>query len=257
MPPSTVTTVGDLLADAADPVAISWDPAATDDVTSDEDDGEAECPGRPDADDEPASTSAPVARKESVIDLRERPTAAEPEVAPRIPEPRMLIKVLGQPRIVNGPTLGRRELALVVYVACAKRPVRHDHIQDAIWGGDAISRKRVFNLIGATRTALGDWDGEPILTRAMRPESTITLQDGVMTDLELLRQLVAAAEGAPDTAALPLLQRGLDLVEGPPFDADGYDWAHTSNLVNEAEDLIERAAYLTGKTTPPPANSGR
>jgi len=190
--------------------------------------------------------AADSASRRTVIDLREDGNDDRPIDIPMIPEPRMLIKVLGQPRIVDGPPLGRRELALVVYVACAGRPVRHDHIQDAIWGGDAVSRKSVFNLIGATRTALGTWDGEPILMRAVRPGSTITLQDGVTTDLELLGQLYHSSCAASADEALELLDRGLDLVEGRPFDADGYDWAHAHQLVHEAELLIEDVACLVG-----------
>lgn len=161
-----------------------------------------------------------------------------------LPEPRLRIKVLGTPRIVDGPPLGRRELAITVFVACATRPVGHEHIQDAIWGGDAISTKRVFNLIGTARTALGTWDGEPILTAALRPHNTIRLQDGVRTDLADLRRLVSVAEESPSTRAMSLLVQALDMVEGPPFDGPGYDWANTSQLVSEAENLIERAASL-------------
>ena len=40
----------------------------------------------------------------------------------------------------------------------------------------------------------------------------------------------------------------LDLVEGPPFDAPGYDWAyHTHQYVAEASALIEQAAVLLAK----------
>jgi len=182
-------------------------------------------------------------RRGTVIDLRHESRVG----APVVPEPRMLVKVLGQPRIVDGPPLGRRELALVVYVACAGRPVRHDHIQDAIWGGDAVSRKSVFNLIGATRTALGCWDGEPILKRAVRPANTIALQPGVVTDIELLRSLANAAENCPLTEALSLLHRGLALIEGPAFDDDGYQWAHTDQVVSDAEALIQRTVLLASE----------
>jgi DNA-binding SARP family transcriptional activator len=175
-----------------------------------------------------------------VADLTDR--CADGVDADRLPEPRLRIKVLGTPRIVDGPPLGRRELAITVFVACATRPVSHEHIQDAIWGGDAISTKRVFNLIGAARTALGSWDGEPVLTAALRPHHTIDLQDGVRTDLADFRRLVALAEESPSPMALSLLEEALEMVEGPPFDAPGYDWANTSQLVSEAENLIERAA---------------
>jgi DNA-binding SARP family transcriptional activator len=178
----------------------------------------------------------------SVIDLTDDPTMTTVVPGESLPELRLLVKVLGAPTIVDGPPLGRRELATVVYVACASKPVRHEHIQDAIWGGEAISSKSVFNLIGATRAALGRWDGEAILTTATRPDSTLRLAEGVWTDLELLRRLVAKAHAVDSSAALPLLVQALELVEGPPFNADGYEWANTDQLVSEAETLIERAA---------------
>lgn len=159
-----------------------------------------------------------------------------------IPEPRMLVKVLGTPRIVDGPALGRRELAVVIYVACASQPVRHEQIQDAIWRGNEVAAKSVYNLVSATRSALGQWNGNPILRMATRSDSTISLVDGVWTDVSLMRELAAAAERGPATDALPLLLRALALVEGPPFDAVGYDWAHTHQIVADAEGLIARVA---------------
>ena len=39
-----------------------------------------------------------------------------------------------------------------------------------------------------------------------------------------------------------MLREGLALVDGPPFDAAGYDWAHRDQDVAEASALIEHAA---------------
>jgi DNA-binding SARP family transcriptional activator len=182
--------------------------------------------------------------EEMLLTPDERVEGGEVEDIPedKVAEPRLLIKVLGTPRIVDGPPLGRRELAVVVFLACARRPVTHEHVQDAIWGGDAVSAKTVFNLIGATRTALGKWEDQPILTTAERPHNTLTLRAGASTDLAMFHALVHAAEAVASGAALPLLIQALNLVEGPPFDAPGYDWASTSQLVSEAEALISHAA---------------
>jgi hypothetical protein len=142
-----------------------------------------------------------------------------------VPEPRLLVKVLGPPRLVNGPDLGRRQLELVVYLACAGRPVNYEHIQDALWGGAPVSRKTIFNLIGQTRTALGQWDGIPILGPATRPHGLIELHADVRTDLAVVNDLTAAAASAPSDLAALLHERAESYVEGPPFDAPGYDWA--------------------------------
>jgi hypothetical protein len=159
----------------------------------------------------------------------------------------MLVKVLGAPRIVDDPVLGRRELNVVVFVACSPRPVSHEHIQDAIWGGSAISTKSVFNLIGSARTALGRRGDQQMLNTATRPHNIITPHPDVFTDLQILRELVEAAEAAPSHDALSLLTEALGIIEGPPFDAAGYDWAITNQLVSEAEHLVERAACLAAE----------
>lgn len=166
---------------------------------------------------------------------------------PRVPEPRMLVKVLGSPRLVDGPQLGRRELVVVALVACSGRRVTHEQVQDAIWGSSPVTTKTVFNLIGSARAALGTWDGQPVLSAATRPDNVIELHPDVATDLHVLRALVPRARQAPSAEAMRLLIDALELVEGPPFDAPGYDWAVTSQLVSEAEHLIEQAAIMAAE----------
>jgi DNA-binding SARP family transcriptional activator len=169
------------------------------------------------------------------------------ELAVAIPAPRMMVKVLGSPRLVDGPAIGRRELVVVALVACSARRVTHEQVQDAIWGSSPVTPKTVFNLIGSARSALGSWDGEAVLSAATRPDNAIVLHSDVGTDLEVLRALVAGAELSPSTAAIGMLVDALELVEGPPFDAAGYDWAVTGQLVSEAEHLIERAAIMAAE----------
>jgi DNA-binding SARP family transcriptional activator len=265
LPPSTEVDIGALLADApehdikGDPDEVrrpeTTVPGSTRDV--------GELPLRPwwlkgsDLDlsaDEVTAGSTGVAEEqpgedaaEWSIDLRAGSATTAAPLAGRSLPPKMLVKVLGAPRIVDGPNLGRRELNVVVFIACSHRPVSHEHIQDAIWGGGAISTKSVFNLIGSARTALGRWDEKPVLSTAKRPHNTIELHPEVRTDVDLLRDLVAAAEAAPSNDALALLLEALELVEGPPFDAAGYDWALTSQLVSEAEHLIERASSMAAE----------
>jgi hypothetical protein len=166
---------------------------------------------------------------------------------PEIPAFRMMVKVLGHPRLVGGPAVGRRELAVIALVACSARPVTHEQVQDAIWGSSPVTQKTVFNLIGSSRSALGSWDGEPVLSSATRPDNSIALHRDVGTDLRLLRALVHRAELSASTEAMRLLVDALELVEGPPFDAAGYDWAITDQIVSEAEHLIEHAAVMAAE----------
>jgi nucleoid-associated protein YgaU len=155
---------------------------------------------------------------------------------------RLLVRVLGQPRVVEWPHLRRRELVLVVYLACRGEPVQASSVQHALWGGRAVQGKTFWNLVARTRTALGIIDGEPVMPPADRSRNTLRLSDLVTTDLALLRTLYERALSAPSARAIELLGKALALVEGEPFDAAGYDWAHHDHqYVAEASGLIEQA----------------
>lgn len=158
-------------------------------------------------------------------------------------EPAMLVRVLGAPTIPDRPDLGRRELILTTLLACRGGPIAASAAQDALWGGKPVEPKTVWNVIGATRRALGDLpDGTPVMPPADRDKGTLRVSPGVSTDLVLLAGLVARADTAPSSEAIGLLRNGLELVTGPPFDAVGYDWAHRDQDVAHASALIERAA---------------
>jgi hypothetical protein len=113
-----------------------------------------------------------------------------------------------------------------------------------VWNGRAVQDKTLWNLIARTRSALGTFeDGTPVMPQADRQTNTLHLSDGVRTDCDLLRAAYKKSLTASPDQALTELSSALDLIEGPPFDAVGYDWAHhTYQLVAEASDLIERAA---------------
>lgn len=205
---------------------------------------EDEPPGAADADHPaPSATEEP----QEVIDLTEprRDTTALASLDDdgwEPPTPRLLIRVLGQPALVDGPDMGRRELIVVACMACLERPTRQGDIQDAVWGGEPVEAKTVWNIVTRARAQLGQWDGEPILGKANRPENTFQLARGVWTDLQVLRVLLDRAACVSTSEAMQLLRDALALVHGPPFDADGYEWARLNQHVLDAERLIEHAA---------------
>ena len=168
-------------------------------------------------------------------DLPPGPQAAEQAA-------RLLVRVLGTPSIPDRAELGRRELILTVYLACREGPVAASAVQDALWGGKPVESKTVWNVIGATRRALGDLDdGTPVLPAADRSRGgTLQLTPGVCTDLALFRELVAQAGAVSSSEAIELHREALALVTGPPFDAVGYDWAYRDQVVAEATTLIEQ-----------------
>lgn len=97
-------------------------------------------------------------------------------------------------------------------------------------------------MVGRTRKQLGEWDGEPILATADRRQNTYQFADGVMTDIALLREFYDQSRDVSSSEAAGLLEAGLALVHGPPFAADGYEWARVNQYAHDAERLIEDTA---------------
>jgi hypothetical protein len=156
--------------------------------------------------------------------------------------PELVVRVLGVPSIPDRPDIGRRELILAVLLACRGRTLAASAAQDALWGGKPVEPKTVWNFVAAVRRALGDFDdGTPVMPAADRAHGTLRLHQRVTTDLDLLRRAIAAADDMSSTEAMSALRDALSMVEGPPFDAVGYDWAHRDQDVAEAARVIEQA----------------
>lgn len=171
------------------------------------------------------------------------PRSADPSPEARpIAGERLIVRVLGVPRIDERPGLCRRELALVVLLACRGTSLAASSAQDALWGGRAVEAKTVWNLVSRVRRAMGMFpDGTPVMPAADRVRGRLRIDPRVTTDLALLRRGVTDAINESSVAAIRLLRDALALVEGPPFDAPGYDWAHRDQDVAEAAATIEQA----------------
>lgn len=156
--------------------------------------------------------------------------------------PEMVVRVLGVPRIDERPDIARRQLILAALLACRGGTLAASAAQDALWGGKPVEAKTVWNFVAKVRRALGDFaDGTSVMPAADRTRGTLRLDPRVTTDLALLRQAIDRADSASSVEAVRLLRDGLGLVEGPPFDGAGYDWAHRDQDVAEAAGLIEQA----------------
>jgi hypothetical protein len=155
--------------------------------------------------------------------------------------PELVVRVLGVPSIPDRPDIGRRELILAVLLACRGGTLAASAAQDALWGGKPVEPKTVWNFVAAVRRALGDFDdGTPVMPAADRAHGTLRLHPRVTTDLDLLRRAIAAAHDMSSTEAMSALRDALSMVDGPPFDAVGYDWAHRDQDVAEAARAIEQ-----------------
>jgi nucleoid-associated protein YgaU len=156
--------------------------------------------------------------------------------------PELVVRVLGVPSIPDRPDIGRRELILAVLLACRGGTLAASAAQDALWGGKPVEPKTVWNFVAAVRRALGDFDdGTPVMPAADRAHGTLRLHPRVTTDLHLLRRTVAATDEMSSTEGMSALRDALLMVEGPPFDGVGYDWAHRDQDVAEAARVIEQA----------------
>lgn len=155
---------------------------------------------------------------------------------------RLLVRVLGVPAIPARPSIGRRELILATLLACRGGTLAASAAQDALWGGKPLEVKTAWNLYASTRRALGSFDdGTPVMPSTDRARGLLRLDPRVTTDLAVLRGLLDQTRQASSVEAAALLQEGLGLVEGPPFDAPGYDWAHRDQDVSSASTVIEQA----------------
>ncbi|HWL41773.1 MAG TPA: BTAD domain-containing putative transcriptional regulator [Ilumatobacter sp.] len=158
---------------------------------------------------------------------------------------RMVVRVLGVPAIPDRPGIGPRELIVAVLLACRDGAVAASTAQDAVWPGKALEVKTAWNLYAKTRRALGAFaDGTPVMPSADRARGMLRLDQRVTTDVAVLHGLVEEAAERSSVDAIALLRDGLALVQGPPFDGAGFDWAHRDQDVADASALIERAVDM-------------
>ena len=173
--------------------------------------------------------------------------AAEPELQVpdlgeddgwEMPVPTVLVRVLGAPEVVGFPQMGRIETSILAYLACHRGQRTAEQIVNAVWNGRLVESKTLWNKISKIRAALG-----PDLVPARQPNSAkVVVAAGVMSDLDMLRTLADRAAEASTAEALALLLRGLELVDGVPFDSPDYEWAYETQQHAGACELVERVA---------------
>jgi DNA-binding SARP family transcriptional activator len=150
-------------------------------------------------------------------------------------EPSVMVRVLGPPSIPSHPKIGRTDVNLLAFLACNSGSATEDQIIDAVWCGRNVERATLWNHLSKVRSALGT-DHVPSREQG---DTRVHIGDGISSDLAYLAALVHHAERASLAEATTLLRRALDLVDGVPFDAAGYDWAHEQQHHARACSLIE------------------
>lgn len=189
------------------------------------------------------------ANMESVADagIGGDPNSAEPDLRAldlgeddgwELPEPRVLVRVLGAPEVVGYPQLGRIETSILAYLACHGGRRTAEQIVNAVWNGRLVESKTLWNKISKIRAALG-----PDLVPSRQPNSAkVVVADGVTSDLGMLRTLAERSADVSAAEAVALLLRGLELVDGVPFDSPDFEWAHETQCYAEACELLESAS---------------
>lgn len=179
------------------------------------------------------------------------PPAASTETvegAYRDPPFDILVRFLGDIAVLGANReLTPKQMAVFAYIAL-NAPVASDRVEDALWVGATVSRrKRLANTISECRAALGTAH-LPVAT-----DGRYRVGPGVLTDLELFDRRVAYAAQQSKTDSVDTLRGALELVEGPVFtyrnaDRSSYVWVSVHNWISTwelkvadtAEDLAQR-----------------
>lgn len=151
------------------------------------------------------------------------------------PAPGLLVKVLGSPRIEGVDTLRPTDVSLVAFLACRGGSSSEDQVINAVWCGRAVEKATLWNHITKIRAAIG---------AHMPPRAQgrgVCVGEAVMTDLAILERYIEEAAGASSGRAIELLCDAVALVDGPPFDAPGYEWAYEHQLHARACAAVETA----------------
>jgi DNA-binding SARP family transcriptional activator len=153
---------------------------------------------------------------------------------PRLPE--VLVRVVGPPDVPAFPALGRMDLNVVAFLACAGGSTTVDQVTDAVWGGRLVEKETVWNRMSKVRAVVGD-----LLPRREQGSSAVTLDGCVGTDVGYFAAVLDYSNQVSTTEAIETLTEALQLVRGVPFDAAGYDWAHQRQHFTRACELVEAA----------------
>jgi DNA-binding SARP family transcriptional activator len=169
-------------------------------------------------------------------DATETEPGGEAEEEPSLLGDRLLIRVLGVPRVECSVALGQRDTSLLAFVACNGGSATDDQVIDAVWGGKAMGKPSFYNRLSRIRNALGG-----VLTSRDKHDPLVRVE-GVATDIALMSELINRSAEEASGDELQRLLEALAWVDGRPFDAAGYEWAFTHQFHAQTSELIESAA---------------
>lgn len=155
------------------------------------------------------------------------------------------LKVLGQVRCVGlDEPLTPTELHLAIFLAFHRNGENSDTIATMVWP-NGVAQRTITNTMASLRRKLGTGsDGEMLFPLGRDSQYVYKLSPRVATDWDRFLKLARGAEELPPEAGVELLDRALELIDGPPFRAPaGYSWAYsdgTASLICETVALVAR-----------------
>lgn len=181
---------------------------------------------------------APELEQEPVLDLSETPDRAIHDSTDTLH-----VRLLGRPRVTGWltPPKGTRPEEIVVYLAAARpEGVHRDRLIDALWDGERVKPKALYNHLVAIRRHAGN---PGIVTNE---NSTYRLADCVQSDWDQFRALGEHASTLAGRPRLEVLRDALDLVNGKPFDVaeTSYAWVSGEGVVSHIEVAVSDLAAI-------------
>lgn len=147
----------------------------------------------------------------------------------------IVIQVLGPVQCPQLPSLAGRALSLVAFLALhPEQQATMAEISEAVWCGNPVSERQFLQVVAIARSHLGP-ERLPKVDSTDEPLRLI----GVETDLARLRAAATEASDSQAGQAAAVLYDAMRLINGPPFDGPGNEWARASGLVEHAEELVE------------------
>lgn len=158
--------------------------------------------------------------------------------------------VLGPPRVIDStfePVRFERGKAEELVIWLAFHPAQRKRslarsalwltpVQDATFSNITAAARRSMNAVRARE------DGSPWVGITMSDE--LPLAEGVITDIEVLREAVTDTRLRPEETGVDRLRKALELVRGVPFASSSYTWSDGIGVCGEAATLVVRAATM-------------
>jgi DNA-binding SARP family transcriptional activator len=165
----------------------------------------------------------------------------EPDPPPEDRPGKLKLKLLGPVELVGADgRLTSQQLSLVAFLACAG-PADASSLIEAVWGGKAVSERRLANVLAEIRASIGR-------VHLPEPQAGRYRLHGITTDLDELSDALSAVEAGPDRDAIDKAEAVLAAVGGLPLTTPrSRYWAWVDQrveLVAKAEIAVSAAAMV-------------